>query len=151
MSHYGPMLRAETDYDGEVFTDDLSGASAGGSRFLECTFQRCDLSELRAPRARFSETSLYAVHGAGLDLAESSWADCLVQGARLERLILGLALAYVLLLSVGRWVVKRGWRRQVDTGAGRRWKVSLFGIGVSLLERWRERGELPERLFHLYW
>ena len=83
MVHYWPMLRAETDYDGEVFADDLSGASAGSSRFLECTFQRCDLSELRAPRSRFSETSLYAVHGAGLDLAESSWSDCLVQGARL--------------------------------------------------------------------
>ena len=83
MVHYWPMLRAETDYDGEVFADDLSGASAGGSRFLECTFQRCDLSELRAPRSRLSETSLYAVHGAGLDLAESSWSDCLVQGARL--------------------------------------------------------------------
>jgi len=83
MGHYGPVLRADTDYDGEVFTDDLDGSSAGGSRFLECTFQRCDLTELRAPRSRFSETSLYAVHGAGVDLAESSWSDCLVQGARL--------------------------------------------------------------------
>jgi uncharacterized protein YjbI with pentapeptide repeats len=83
MSHYGPMLEAEMDYDGAAFTDDLSGSSAGGARFLECTFQRCDLSELRAPRSRFSETSLYAVHGAGLDLAESTWADCLVQGGRL--------------------------------------------------------------------
>ena len=60
-----------------------AGPPAGSSRFLECTFQRCDLTELRAPRARFSETSLYAVHGAGVDLAESSWSDCLVQGARL--------------------------------------------------------------------
>jgi Transposase DDE domain len=75
----------------------------------------------------------------------------LVHGARLERLLLGLALAYVLLLSVGRWVVKRGWRRQVDTGAGRRWKVSLFQIGVSWLERWRERRELPATLLQLYW
>ncbi len=83
MGHYWPMLRPETDYDGDAFSDDLSGSSAGGSRFLECTFQRCGLSELRAPRSRFSETSLYAVHGAGLDLAESSWSDCLVQGARL--------------------------------------------------------------------
>lgn len=77
------MLTDETDYDGEAFTDDLSGSSAGSSRFLECTFQRCGLSELRAPRSRFSETNLYAVHGAGVDLSESSWSDCLVQGARL--------------------------------------------------------------------
>src|SRR5579859_52588 len=55
----------------------------------------------------------------------------LVQGARLERLLLGRALAYVLLLSVGRWVVKRGWRRRVDTGPRQRWKVSLFQRGVA--------------------
>lgn len=79
----GGMLAAETDYDGDVFTQDLSGVSAPNSRFLECTFQRCDLSNFRAPRARFAETSLYAVHGAGLDLAQSSWSDALVQGARL--------------------------------------------------------------------
>jgi hypothetical protein len=75
----------------------------------------------------------------------------LVHGTRLERLLLGLALAYVLLLSVGRWVVKRGWRRQVDTGGGRRWKVSLFGIGVLWLERQRERGAGPRVLLQLYW
>jgi hypothetical protein len=75
----------------------------------------------------------------------------LVHGARLERLLLGLALAYVLLLSVGRWVVKRGWRRQVDTGGGRQWKISLFRIGVSWLDRQRERRELPTILIQLYW
>jgi uncharacterized protein YjbI with pentapeptide repeats len=77
------MLTAETDYDGEVLTGDLSGQSAANARFLECTFQRCDLSELRAPRARFADTGMYAVHGAGVDLSGSSWLDCVVQGARL--------------------------------------------------------------------
>jgi len=75
----------------------------------------------------------------------------IVHGARLERLILGLALADVLLLSVGRGVVQRGWRRQVDTGGGRRWKVSLFQIGVSWLERQRERREWPATLLQGYW
>ena len=77
------MLSAETDHDGETFSGDLSDQTAANARFLECTFQRCDLSGFGAPRARFAETSLYAVHGAGLDLAESSWSDALVQGARL--------------------------------------------------------------------
>lgn len=77
------MLTTDADLDGEVLTGDLSGQSAANARFLECTFQRCDLSDLRAPRARFAETGLYAVHGAGLDLAESTWQDCVVQGARL--------------------------------------------------------------------
>jgi uncharacterized protein YjbI with pentapeptide repeats len=88
MSHYGGMLTAETDYDGEVLTGDLSGQSAPNARFLECTFQRCDLSDLRAPQARFADTGMYAVHGAGVDLAESTWLDCVVQGARLGALVL---------------------------------------------------------------
>ena len=77
------MLRPEADLDGEVLTGDLSGSSAGNARFLECTFQRCYLTELSAPRARFADTGRYAVHGAGVDLAESTWLDCVVQGARL--------------------------------------------------------------------
>jgi uncharacterized protein YjbI with pentapeptide repeats len=76
------MLTADTDYDGEVLSGDLSGQSAANARFLECTFQRCDLSQVRAPRARFANTGMYAVHGAGVDLSETSWLDCVVQGAR---------------------------------------------------------------------
>ena len=79
----GGMLTPEADIDGEVLTGDLSGQDAANARFLECTLQRCDLSELRAPRARFSDTGLYAVHGAGVDLSETSWRDCFVTGARL--------------------------------------------------------------------
>jgi uncharacterized protein YjbI with pentapeptide repeats len=71
------------DYDAETFRDDLSGQVADHARFLECTFEGCDLTELRARRARFSETSMYAVHGAGADLSESTWLDGVVSGARL--------------------------------------------------------------------
>lgn len=77
------MLTPEVDFDGEVLSGDLSGQDAANARFLECTLQRCDLSEVRAPRARFSDTGMYAVHGAGVDLSDSSWQDCFVTGARL--------------------------------------------------------------------
>ncbi len=83
MGHHYGMLTPEAVLDGEVLSGDLSGQDAGNARFLECTFQRCDVSELRAPRARFSDTGLYAVHGAGVDLSETSWQDCFVTGARL--------------------------------------------------------------------
>jgi uncharacterized protein YjbI with pentapeptide repeats len=83
MGHHGGMLTPEADFDGAVLSGDLSSQDAGNARFLECTFQRCDLSELRAPRARFSDSGLYAVHGAGVDLSETSWQDCFVTGARL--------------------------------------------------------------------
>jgi len=39
----GAMLTSDADLDGEVLTGDLSGQSAANARFLECTFQRCDL------------------------------------------------------------------------------------------------------------
>ncbi len=77
------VLRPGEDYDGETFEGDLSGQDAGTARFLECRFEGCDLTEVRAPRARFSETGLYAVHGAGLDLSGSTWQDCVVRGGRL--------------------------------------------------------------------
>src|SRR5688500_2832205 len=48
------------DHDGETCRGDLSGQDAGTARFLECRFEGCDLSEVGAPRARFSETGLYA-------------------------------------------------------------------------------------------
>jgi uncharacterized protein YjbI with pentapeptide repeats len=81
-----PGLTPGGDFDGEVFTGDLTGQDAGTARFLECRFEECDLTELRAPRARFADTTLYAVRGAGVDLAESEWLDCVVTGARLGAL-----------------------------------------------------------------
>lgn len=76
-------LTATAELDGEVLTGDLSGQDAGSARFLECRFEECDLTEVRAPRARFADTTLYAVRGAGVDLAESEWLDSVVTGARL--------------------------------------------------------------------
>lgn len=76
-------LRADSDHDGEVLTGDLTGQHTENTRFLDCTFRDCDLTEVRAARARFADTGLYAVSGAGVDLAESTWLDCVVQGARL--------------------------------------------------------------------
>jgi hypothetical protein len=62
---------------------------------------------------------------------------------QLERLLLVLALAYVWLVSVGRWVVKRGYRRLVDAGTPRCWKTSLFQLGKSWLERQHHALQLP--------
>ena len=45
--HYGRVLKAQTDYDAQVLAGNLPGQSAEGARFLECTFQRCDLSQAR--------------------------------------------------------------------------------------------------------
>lgn len=54
---------------------------------------------------------------------------------RFARLLLPLMIAYLWLVAVGRWVVKRGYRHLVDDGAAHSWKYSLFQIGVA----WKER------------
>jgi Transposase DDE domain len=58
-----------------------------------------------------------------------------VETARLTRLLLVLAIAYLWLLSLGRWVVKRGYRHLIDDGKARRWHFSLFQLGVGWMER----------------
>lgn len=69
-AHYCRVLKAQTDYDAQVFTGDLSGQSAEGARFLEGTFQRCDLSQVRLGQARFGDTGWHAVYGVAVHLAE---------------------------------------------------------------------------------
>lgn len=55
--------------------------------------------------------------------------------ARLARLLIVLAIAYLWLVSIGRWVVKRGYRRLIDDGTSRCWHFSLFQLGVGWLQR----------------
>ncbi|MDW8234900.1 MAG: hypothetical protein RMJ54_19175, partial [Roseiflexaceae bacterium] len=50
------------------------------------------------------------------------------------RLVLVLAIAYLWLVSVGRWVVKRGDQRMIEDGRGRQWHFSRFQVGVG----WKE-------------
>ena len=54
---------------------------------------------------------------------------------RLTRLLLVLAIGYVWLVSLGRWLVKRGYRRRIDDGGPRNWHFSLFQLGVGWIER----------------
>ncbi len=108
---------------------------------------RGDGYSLRAGRARMWIETLFGdwqSRGFGVDKTG------LAEGGRLERLLLGLALAYVLLLSIGRWVVKRGRRREIDDGGGGRWKLSLYQIAVRWLEQRRNLGEAVGILFQLY-
>jgi DDE family transposase len=55
--------------------------------------------------------------------------------ARLTRLLLVLAIAYLWLVALGRWVVKRGYRRLIDDGTARNWHFSLFQLGRGWMER----------------
>ncbi len=80
----GRTLEARADYDGVAFTDlDLTAADARDSRFVECRFERCSLDGARLPRVRVLDSRLVEVRGASVDLADSTWRGCTIEGARL--------------------------------------------------------------------
>jgi hypothetical protein len=54
---------------------------------------------------------------------------------RVARLLIVLAISYLWLVSVGRWVVKKGYRTLIDDGTRRNWHFSLFQLGVGWMER----------------
>lgn len=74
----------------------------------------------------------------------------LVSGERIERLLLALAIAYLWLVSVGRWVVKRGYRRLIDDGTPRCWHYSLFQLGVGWLMRCVSKWQPFRLLWYIY-
>lgn len=69
---------------------------------------------------------------------------------RLAQVLIPLLIAYVWLVSLGRWVVKRGYRRLIDHGAPRAWRYSLFQLGVGWLEHLASYHRLPPMLLYLY-
>ena len=70
--------------------------------------------------------------------------------SRVSQLLLALAIAYLWLVSLGRWVVKKGYRRLIDDRRARAWHFSLFQLGVG----WKEHGANYLRpipvILHLY-
>jgi hypothetical protein len=69
---------------------------------------------------------------------------------RFAQLLLPLVIAYLWLIAIGRWVVKRGYRCLVDDGPARSWKYSLFQIGVAWKERLAVYTQPVPILFKLY-
>ena len=86
---------------------------------------------VRGKRRMWIETVFRDWQSGGFQLDKSGIED----RERFERLLLPLVIAYLWLVAVGRWVVKRGYRSKVDDGDARTWKYSLFQIGVA----WKER------------
>lgn len=75
--------------------------------------------------------------GHGVDLEATHLRDL----DRLSRLVLGVCLAYVWLISLGSWVVKNGKRHLVDKKSRR--DKSYFRIGWSWLKRQLAQGRSP--------
>jgi len=93
-------------------------------------------STLKRYRKRMWTEEMYAdLKGHGIDLE----ATHLVHAERIHRLMLGACWMYVWLLALGSYVVKRGWRDQVDRKDRR--DKSYFRIGWDFAERCLSQGD----------
>jgi uncharacterized protein YjbI with pentapeptide repeats len=80
----GERLEPDGDYLATDFVDlDLAGQDAPDVRFLECRLLRCGLDGASLRRARIAESLLSDLHGAAVDLADSTWRDSQMSGGRL--------------------------------------------------------------------
>lgn len=85
----GEALEIGQDFDGILFSDlDFSGQDGSDAKFLECHIERCGVEALNLRRARFIDSLVTEIHGASLDLGNSSWRDSQMVGGRLGVLTL---------------------------------------------------------------
>ena len=104
-----------------------------------CTYRR-------GKRRMGIETVVRDWQRGGLHLDRSGLAD----RDRLERRLLPLVIADLWLVSLGRWVVKRGYRPLSDHGAPRAWPYSLFQLGVGWKERLHSYTKMVPVLLYIY-
>jgi hypothetical protein len=86
---------------------------------------------LRGKRRMWIETVFRDWQSGGFHLDRSG----IVDRERFARLLLPLVIAYLWFVSLGRWVVKKGYRKLIDDGEAHTWQYSLFQLGVG----WKER------------
>jgi uncharacterized protein YjbI with pentapeptide repeats len=80
----GGRLQTHGDHDAIDFVElDLSGQDATDSSFLECRLHRCRLDGSTMRRVRITESLLSDLHGASVDLTDSTWRDSHITGGRL--------------------------------------------------------------------
>jgi hypothetical protein len=100
------------------------------------TDQAATWHTIRTYKIRMWTEEMYGdMKGHGFDLEATYMRD----PDRLSRLVLGVCLVYVLLISLGSWVVKNGKRHLVDRKDRR--DKSYFRIGWSWLKRCLAQGE----------
>src|SRR5947199_9627483 len=66
---------------------------------------------------------------------------------RFARLILLVCLVYLWFVSIGRWLVKRGYRTLLDAGAADAWQQSLFTLAVA----WQNRLRTFDQPMPVFW
>jgi uncharacterized protein YjbI with pentapeptide repeats len=78
------LLEVRRDYEAIDFVDrDFTGQDASDARFLACRLLRCGLDGLSLRRVRIIESLLADIHGATVEMTDSTWRDSRLSGGRL--------------------------------------------------------------------
>jgi hypothetical protein len=93
-------------------------------------------------RRMWIETLFRDWQSGGFELGKSA----ITNQERFARLIILVCLVYVWFVSIGRWLVKRGYRALLDAGASDAWQQSLFTLAVAWQNRLRSFDQ-PMRVF----
>ncbi len=94
-------------------------------------------------RRMWIETLFRDWQSGGFDLGKTAITD----PERFHRLIILVCLVYLWFVSIGRWLVKRGYRTLLDAGASDAWQQSLFTLAVA----WQNRLRTFDRALPVFW
>jgi hypothetical protein len=94
-------------------------------------------------RRMWIETMFRDWQSGGFELGKSG----ITKHTRFERLIILVCLVYLWFVSIGRWLVKKGYRRLLDAGASNAWQQSLFTLAVS----WQNRLRSFDQPMPVFW
>ena len=94
-------------------------------------------------RRMWIETMFRDWQSGGFDLGKTA----ITNPARFHRLIILVCLVYLWFVSVGRWIVKRGYRTLLDAGPSTAWQQSLFTLAVA----WQNRLRTFDRPLPVFW
>jgi hypothetical protein len=94
-------------------------------------------------RRMWIETMFRDWQSGGFDLGKTGITD----HDRFSRLIVLVCLVYLWFVSVGRWLVKRGYRSLLDAGVSTAWQQSLFTLAVA----WQNRLRTFDRPLPVFW
>lgn len=94
-------------------------------------------------RRMWIETMFRDWQSGGFDLGKTGITD----HDRFARLIILVCLVYLWFVSIGRWLVKRGYRALLDAGRSHAWQLSLFTLAVA----WQNRLRTFDRSLPVFW
>jgi hypothetical protein len=94
-------------------------------------------------RRMWIETMFRDWQSGGFELGKTA----ITNQERFDRLLVLVCLVYVWFVSIGRWLVKRGYRGLLDAGESDAWQQSLFSLAVA----WQNRLRTFEQPMRVFW